>query len=88
MAHRGGRKCGRGRGSKKGSSSSRASGDECRKCGKLGHWALDCHSKPKKEQAHIVKEEEEVSLLLVKSEIDMSTKSLLTSAPPSYPTTP
>ena len=36
-AHRGGRKCGcgRGRGNEKGSS--RPSGDECRKCGKLGH---------------------------------------------------
>ena len=41
IAHCGGRKLGRGRGrgSEKSSSSSRPSGDECRKCGKLGHWA-------------------------------------------------
>ena len=41
MAHHGGRKHGRrhrrGRGSEKGSSSSRPNGDECRKCKKLGH---------------------------------------------------
>ena len=83
-AHRGGRKRGRGRGNEKGSSSSRPSGDEYRKCGKLGHWARDCGSKPKKEQAHVVKEEEEASLLLVKSEIDMPAESSRTSAPPSY----
>ena len=84
-SHRGRRKrgCGRGRGNEKGSS--QPSGDECRKCGKLGHWARDCRSKPKKEQAHVVKEEEEASLLLLKSEIDMRSR---TSTPPSYQTSP
>lgn len=63
---------GRGRGNRKGSSSSGPSNsskptdNEFRRCGKMGHWARECHSKPKKEQAHIVQEEEEASLLLVK----------------------
>ena len=89
-AHRGRRKRGHGRSrsNKKGSSSSRPSGDDCRKCGKLGHWAQDYRSKPKKEQAHVVKEEEEASLLLMKSEINMSTDLPLTSAPPSHSATP
>jgi hypothetical protein len=30
-------------------SSSKPTGDECRHCGKMGHWARECHSKPKKE---------------------------------------
>ena len=88
--HRGRRKRGhrRSHSNIKGSSSSRPSGDDCRKCGKLGHWARDYRSKPKKEQAHVVKEEEEASLLLMKSEINMSTDLPLTSAPPSHSATP
>ncbi|CAA7398617.1 unnamed protein product [Spirodela intermedia] len=58
VTHRGGHGCGRGRGrgSDKGLSSggltgnsSRPSGAECRRCGKLGYWARGCRSKPKKE---------------------------------------
>jgi hypothetical protein len=30
----------------------------------MGHWARECHSKPKKEQAHITQDEEESSLIL------------------------
>jgi hypothetical protein len=31
----------------------------------MGHWAPECCSKPKKEQVHIVQDEEEASLMLV-----------------------
>jgi hypothetical protein len=30
----------------------------------MGHWAHECHSKPKKEQAHVAQDEEEASLML------------------------
>jgi hypothetical protein len=60
---------GRGRGHGRGDSSSSGSsskptGDECQRCGKMGHWARECRSKPKKEQAHIVQDEEEALLML------------------------
>jgi hypothetical protein len=59
--------CGRGR-SHGGSSSSRLlrkpTSDECRRCGKMRHWARECHSKPKKEQAHVTQDKEEASLML------------------------
>jgi hypothetical protein len=52
---------GRGRGGDTGSSSSSGLGNgigkvgrnQCRKCGKTSHWARDCRSKPKKEQANV-----------------------------------
>jgi hypothetical protein len=62
---------GRGRGHDRGRggssstwSSSKPTGDECRRCGKMGHWARECRSKPKKEQAHVAQDEEEASLML------------------------
>jgi transposase InsO family protein len=55
-----GRNKGRGKDSRdKGKTSGGASrDDECRYCGKLGHWARDCHKK-KREEAHLVKEGED-----------------------------
>jgi hypothetical protein len=61
-----GRGRGRGRGgSSSGRSSNKPTGDECRHCDKMGHWARGCRSKPKKEQAHGAQDEGEGSLLLV-----------------------
>jgi hypothetical protein len=52
---------GRGRGwrhghvsSSSGRSSNKPTDDECRHCGKMGHWARECRSNSKKEQPHIV----------------------------------
>jgi hypothetical protein len=60
---------GRGRGHGRGGSSSSGSsskpiGDECRSCGKIGHWVRESRSKPRKEQEHVVQDEEEASLML------------------------
>jgi hypothetical protein len=44
-----GRGQGHGRGgSSSNESSSKPTDDECRRCGKMEHWACECHSKPKK----------------------------------------
>jgi hypothetical protein len=68
---RGGGRKGRGRGrggrSSSGPSSGKPTGDECRRCGKMGHWVRECPSKPKKEHAHVVQEDEEATLLLVRA---------------------
>lgn len=70
--------CGRGHGNGKGSSSSGPSNsskctcNECRRFGKLGLWAHECHSKPKKEVAHVVQEEGEAAMLLLKSSPTLS----------------
>jgi hypothetical protein len=40
--------------------------NNCHQCGKLGHWAGDCHSKqPKKDEQAFTAQEDESSLLLV-----------------------
>jgi hypothetical protein len=62
-----GRGCGQGRSrgvSSSSGSSSKSTSDECRCCGKMGHWARKCRSMPKKEQAHVTQDEEEASLML------------------------
>jgi hypothetical protein len=52
-------------GSSSSGSSSKPTGDECRRCGKMGQWACECRSKPRKEQAHITQDEEEASFMLM-----------------------
>jgi hypothetical protein len=52
-------------GSSSSGSSSKPTGDECWHYGKMGHWARECRSKPRKEQAHVTQDEEEASLMLV-----------------------
>jgi hypothetical protein len=46
-------------------SSNKPTGDECQRCSKMGHWTYECRSKPKKEQAHVMQDEDEESLLLM-----------------------
>jgi hypothetical protein len=75
-ARGGGRSRGRGRGrGNSGLASSRGPAnspgkvgrDQCRRCGQTGHWARECPQNPKKEAAHFIQDEEEASLLLVRS---------------------
>jgi hypothetical protein len=61
-----GRDRGHGHGSSSsGRSSNKPTDDECRWWGKMGHWEHECHSKSKKEQAHIAQDEEKGWLLLM-----------------------
>jgi hypothetical protein len=79
---------GRGRGRGRGgppAPNGKPTGDECRKCGKMGHWARECHSKPKKEQAHVAREEEEASLLLMRASSSFSPAPTETQPPPPSP---
>ncbi|CAO2168313.1 unnamed protein product [Urochloa humidicola] len=87
----GGRSHGRGRGRGNfGSPSSRGPGnspgkvgrDQCRRCGKTGHWARECPQKPRKEAAHVVQDEEEASLLMVRSTPFSSLTTATLSSPP------
>jgi hypothetical protein len=57
-----GKSCGRD-GSSSGGSLNKPTDDECRHCVKMGHWAREYCSKPKKEQVHVM-QDEEGSLLL------------------------
>lgn len=66
-AHRG-RSCTRDSGHRGGSSSSsrtRSPPSPCLRCTKTGHWAWDCPTKPKKEQAHLAQGEEDEPTLLM-----------------------
>jgi hypothetical protein len=47
----------------------------CLNCGKKGHWAKDCWSKPKKGNAHLAQiEEEEPLLFLVSAAVPIPTE--------------
>jgi uncharacterized membrane protein YgcG len=45
-------------------------GDICKSCGKRGHWAKDCRSRPRKEQAHMAQDDEEV-LMYIEASVDL-----------------
>ncbi|XP_062232883.1 uncharacterized protein LOC133930247 [Phragmites australis] len=61
--------------------------DQCRRCGKHGHWARECRSKPKKEQAHVAHEEEAALLLLRASVGRIPISSPVQDSPAITPTT-
>jgi hypothetical protein len=42
--------------------------DQCRKCGKNGHWARDCRSKLKRETTYTAQEEESLMLVMVSTQ--------------------
>jgi hypothetical protein len=76
-----GAKCGRGRGfggNDRESAGSSPSGpdkvgrDQCRKCGKKGHCARDCKSKPKKDATYIAQEEGSLMLVTAMPEIQIN----------------
>ncbi|WVZ50904.1 hypothetical protein U9M48_002110 [Paspalum notatum var. saurae] len=46
--------------------------DKCRNCGKAGHWAFECRSKPKKEEQAHVAQEEETTLLLAHVNVELT----------------
>jgi hypothetical protein len=73
-----GAKCGRGRGfggnDRESAGSSllgpgKVGRDQCCKCGKKGHWARDCKSKPKKDAAYTAQEEGSLMLVTAMPEI-------------------
>jgi hypothetical protein len=44
--------------------------DKCRACGKIGHWARECRSQPKREeQAHVAEDDEPTLMLTYIEEI-------------------
>jgi hypothetical protein len=61
---------GRGRGHRNGGHGPQKT-DECWRCSKLGHWAREWQSKPKKEQAHTV-QDEETSLMMARGTLFQS----------------
>jgi hypothetical protein len=48
-----------------GNRTGRVGRNQCRKCGKTGHWARDCPSKPNNGKAHLAQAEEEEGTLLL-----------------------
>jgi hypothetical protein len=61
--------------------SNKPTGNQSKRCEMLGHWARECHSKPKREHAHIAQDEEEASLLDMKSSSTISSTSSIDVVP-------
>jgi hypothetical protein len=83
----GGRGCGRGRGHGKGrgASGDGTGRDTYHNCGKIGDWAHECRSRPKKEEAHAAQDKESsLSLLVAVGEKGAEIFSPPLSAPPPH----
>ena len=80
-----GRGRGRDRGRRGGGNTSRdgqgVAGDECRYCGKKGHWARECRKKKRDEQTHSSQVEEEVETTLMVARATLSDEEALQEMP-------
>jgi hypothetical protein len=47
--------------------------DVCKLCGKRGHWAKDCRSRPRREQAHVAHDDEEALMYIKGISVDLNT---------------
>ncbi|XP_066341547.1 uncharacterized protein [Miscanthus floridulus] len=92
-----GKRRGRGRGRGAGGSNDSRAGsstgrpipdDECKHCGKKGHWAKDCRTKKREEQAHAAQDDEPTLLLAISSTHEQESSYSFVPSPPPHSQVP